>query len=126
MKMLQCTCHSGAQICSVTCVDLNHGNITVGDTFCNSIIRSEEESSGINQCNTGWRTGPWSMVYTFYYNVLKNYLLCSVPAHVKVEVRYVRWNVSRMGLLSQMVNVMTIFNRYLSNHAMNMSHVFVS
>ena len=72
MKMLQCTCRSGAQICSVTCVDLNHGNITVSDTFCNSAIRSEEEeSSGINQCNTGWRTGPWSMVYTFYYNSLK-------------------------------------------------------
>jgi len=64
MNMFQCTCHVGIQFCSVTCLDLNHGNITVDDIYCNSLTRPElEESSGMDQCDdTGWRTGPWSMV----------------------------------------------------------------
>ena len=60
--MFQCTCRAGVQFCSVTCIDLNHDNITVDDTYCNSFTRPEQ-GSGMDQCDdTGWRTGPWSAV----------------------------------------------------------------
>jgi len=59
----------------VTCIDINHGNVKVNNSFCNLTVRPEqEESSGMNLCDMGWRTGTWSTV--------KASLRCNVNAKI--------------------------------------------
>jgi len=55
----------GAQMCSAACIDLNHDNVTVDDTFCNPFTRLElEESSGVEPCvNAVWSVDRWSQVW---------------------------------------------------------------